>query len=330
MKKRAATGGVQMFSFLDAMICTLGALLVLLHAFARDRETNLEKKAAAQASQEETIDVDAELETLQWRIDQLREVRSKTAAQLAEQRSKLAHIEDHARRLREKARQLEIALAELEKLSKSKDAKTLRNQAELEAARVRVVEARDALEKAHERNKQTARYNVVPYDGENSTNRRPVYIECRCQELILQPEGVKIVPEDFAGFFGSGNPLAAALRATSEYYARQTSPDGMPQEEPYALLLVRPDGVSAFYVARLALESWGANYGYELIGADWDLKFPAPDRRLAATIAPNRQRCAQRMQDLRLLTSQMRGQHERVALRQYQRRLRRRPSPFKW
>ncbi len=33
------SGGVQMFSFLDAMICTMGALLVLLHAFGATART---------------------------------------------------------------------------------------------------------------------------------------------------------------------------------------------------------------------------------------------------------------------------------------------------
>ena len=55
-------------------------------------------------------------------------------------------------------------------------------------------------------------YAVVPYEGPNSTHRRPVYIECRGDSIVLQPEGVKITAEDFSGFLGPGNPLASALR----------------------------------------------------------------------------------------------------------------------
>ena len=44
--------GVQMFPFLDAMVCTLGALLVLLHAFARHGQIEAVQKAEAQAAQQ--------------------------------------------------------------------------------------------------------------------------------------------------------------------------------------------------------------------------------------------------------------------------------------
>ncbi|MEX2114929.1 MAG: hypothetical protein WD845_17180, partial [Pirellulales bacterium] len=314
MKKRAAAGGVQMFSFLDAMICTLGALLVLLHAFARDRQTDLVKKAEAQAAQETTIDIKAERETLEWRIEQLREVRAKTEAQLADERLKLAHIEDHERRLQEKFKELQIAIAETERLSTAKDAKTVRSAAELEAARVRIVEARDALAKARENHKRAASYSVVPYEGTTATRRRPVYIECRQDAMILQPEGVEIVPEDFAGFFGSGNPLASALRGAREYYARQ-APEGASQGEPYPLLLVRPDGIISYLIARTALESWGSDFGYELIGGDWELKFTPADDRLAQLLRQIIADASRRMRELAALTAQFKPQQQRVALR---------------
>ena len=72
MKKRATTSGVQMFSFLDAMICTLGALLVLLHAFARHGHDDALRKAEAKAIEEAGEDPKVALELLEWRIEELR------------------------------------------------------------------------------------------------------------------------------------------------------------------------------------------------------------------------------------------------------------------
>jgi hypothetical protein len=314
MKKRAAAGGVQMFSFLDAMICTLGALLVLLHAFARDRENDAVRKAEAKAAEQSSIDVKAELETLEWRIEQLRDVRTKTEAQLADERLKLAHVEDHERRLQEKFKELKIAAAELERLNESKDAKTLRNQAELEAAKIRLAKAKDELEQARKDAKHAATYNVVPYEGPHATRRRPIYIECREESMILQPEGVELVPEDFAGFLGAGNPLASALRGTREYHARQglsSSPAG----EPYPLLLVRPEGIMTYYAARSALGSWGADFGYELIGSDWELKFPPADERLAQLLRQIVSDSRMRMRELMVMTNQINAKRHKVALR---------------
>ena len=136
-------------------------------------------------------------------------------AQLDDERLKLSHVEDHERRLQRKFGELKISAAELERTKDSDDNELLRDEAALEALRVRLVEAHDAVERARERNRRAASYHVVPYEGPNSTHRRPIYIECRQEVMVLQPEGVKLTPDDFAGYLGPGNPLASALREQS-------------------------------------------------------------------------------------------------------------------
>ena len=69
------------------------------------------------------------------------------------------------------------------------------------------------MDDARRRSRRAATYSVVPYEGPNSTHRRPVYIECRENSMVLQPEGVELTPADFVGMLGPGNPLASALRA---------------------------------------------------------------------------------------------------------------------
>ena len=124
-------------------------------------------------------------------------------------------------------------------------------------------------------------YSIVPYKGLNGTRRQPIYIECRGDQVLLQPEGVALLPEDFAKPLGVGNPLAAALRASREYYARDDPNAGLdPDAEPYPLIIIRPDGVLAYYGVREAIRSWDSDFGYEMVDADWDLKFPAPNPAL--------------------------------------------------
>ena len=100
---------------------------------------------------------------------------------------------------------------------------------------------------------------------------------------MLQPEGIALTESDFDGPLGPGNPLAAALRAAREYLlaARDFDPQA---GEPYPMLLVRPEGIAAFYVARAAMKSWGSDFGYELIGDDWKLAYQPPDPRLAEVV----------------------------------------------
>ncbi len=272
--------GIQMFPFLAVLICTMGALVVLLHAFARHGQEQAAKTAEAKMrAQREQDELDADF--FEWRVGHLREAREKTQAQLAEERLKLSHVEDHQRRLLSKLEQLKAADAQLEQVGSATADELERNEAELAETKEQLAAARQAVAKARKQGKfKAVNYSVVPFEGRNTTHRRPVYIECRDNQILLQPEGIVLTPGDFIGFFGPGNPLASALRAQREYFAQRTA-GGKLAEEPYPLMLVRPDGIAAYYAARAALDSWGSEFGYELVGADWDLKFPERDPALA-------------------------------------------------
>ena len=127
-------------------------------------------------------------------------------------------------------------------------------------------------------------YAVVPYRGPHETQRRPIYVECRGDTIVLQPEGIVLTESDFSGPLGPGNPLAAALRAAREHLLVEGGFDPNESGEPYPLLLVRPDGIAAYYAARSAMKSWASEFGYELVGEDWKLDFQPPDSQLARVI----------------------------------------------
>ena len=46
---------------------------------------------------------------------------------------------------------------------------------------------------------------------------------------------------------------------------------------PYLMLLVRPEGIPAYYQFQSALRGMEVRYGYEFIDSDWILDFPADD-----------------------------------------------------
>ncbi len=282
----AKPAGIQLFPFLAVLICTMGALVVLLHAFASHGRQEAEKAAQAKnRAQNEQDELDADY--FRWRSTHLREARTKTQADLEAERLKLSHIEEHQRRLEEKFHQLRIAVAELEKAGNSHANEQTQNHAELARVQDELAKTRAAVDEARKKGKhEVVNYSIVPFDGRSGTHRRPIYIECCEQKIVLQPEGIELSPEDFIGYFGPGNPLAAGLRAQREYFAK-LSPGGTLQEEPYPLLIVRPEGIASYYAARAALESWGSDFGYELIGADWTLSYPPSDpelKQLTATV----------------------------------------------
>jgi hypothetical protein len=126
---------------------------------------------------------------------------------------------------------------------------------------------------------QPRRYAIVPYDGPQGTHRRPIYIECTAQSVIIQPEGLVLTARDFAGPLGPGNPLDAALRAIREFQAQLGTLSA--GDEPYPLLIVRPDGVESYAAARAAMRTWDDEFGYELVDADMQLAYPEADPALA-------------------------------------------------
>jgi len=285
--RRRSTASVSLFPFLAVLICAMGALILLLVVIARQARLQAAQTAAVEQAKysENAADLEERLEDLRWRIGQLKESRRTTESQLAEVRLQLGNIENHARHLRNQLAQLEAAWAEMQKSESHGNRQRRQLQAQLQQLRAEITQTQQELTEARAAAEQRRKsYAVVPYQGPNETHRRPIYIECRADSVVLQPEGVVLTESDFDGPMGPGNPLAAALRATREYLSSNPGFDPQESGEPYPLLLVRADGIAAYYAARAAMESWGSEFGYELIGNDWELEFQPPDPELAREI----------------------------------------------
>jgi len=276
------TGGLSLFPFLAVLICVMGGLIVLLVVLTRHARVQAIRTAQAAASQKKVSleEIHQQRELLQWQAEQIRDSRAKTEAQLAEARLQLSGAEDHLRKLRQELEQLQRAWQALEQtVLPSADLAPLEDRLrQLQAEIVRTKHL--AAQKNQTEQKPQVSYAIIPYQGPHGTQRRPIYIECRHEAIILQPEGIVLTPRDFEGPLTQENPLARAVRAVREYWAAQAG--GLSEaQEPYPLLLVRPDGIVAYYTAREALAEWGSEFGYELIGQDWQLRFPPADPQLA-------------------------------------------------
>ena len=275
---------ISLFPFLAVLICTMGALVPLLLAIARQARLQALQEAAAKAAQQHD-EVQTERGLVRWRIGQLKTSRQKTEEQLTEARLVLGHIEDHARRLRGQVAGLKATWDDLEKLGSTGSRQHAEVAAEVQEVRGEIARAEQQLEDARRAAaRREPSYAVVPYEGPNQTRRRPIYIECTAEAVVLQPEGVALGADDFEGPLGPGNALAAALRAAREYLLTHGGFDPQRSGEPYPLLLVRPDGVAAYWAARAAMKSWGPEFGYELIDEGWKLDFPKPDPELAQVL----------------------------------------------
>jgi len=296
--RRQNTASMSLFPFLAVLICTMGALILLLVMLARQARLQASQAAAAEAAQREEDAAWREKkrkeahEDVLWRIEQWKASRQQTEVLLREARLRLGHFEEHARRLGDQLAQLRALLADLERTGGEDVRHRQALEAELARLQARIAEAERRLADAKQTAAQRRRsYAVVPYRGPNQTYRQPIYIECRADSVIIQPEGIVLGEEDFSGPMGPGNPLAVALRSIREYLLlrgafdpKKGLADPEKSEEPYPLILIRPGGIAAYYAVREAMKDWASDFGYELVGEDWNLQFQPPDAQLAQVV----------------------------------------------
>ena len=258
--------------------------MLLLLAVTRQAKLQAVREAASKAAKQQD-DLKAKREVIEWRIEQLKSSRKTTESQLTEFRLALGHVEEHARRFADRLDQLEAARRDHDRQTAPAKLQRAALESELQHVRGEIASAeRRVADIKQQIEKRPHCYAIIPYEGPNQTHRRPIYLECLADAVVLQPEGIRFGEADFDGQLDAGNPLAAALRAVREYLTDRAGYDPRIHGEPYPLLLVRPRGILAFYAARGALQWWESDFGYELIGDDWNLQFPPPDPQLVKAI----------------------------------------------
>jgi hypothetical protein len=277
---------ISLFPFIGILLCTMGALLVVLIAVSPSAREVVSRQAASRRpprNAEADRDTRAKLQEVHEFVSELDRVRSEAEHKLREDQMRLSHLEGHMRRLQEKLQSLQLAASELTALEE--EHYDDRDQAEREVGRLHQLiastrEAIDSLKQEQQTKKRS--YALVTYEGANGTTRRPIYVECVNGEILLQPEGVHITEDDLQPPFGPGNVLASALRAARDHLVSLHPEEGRNRDtEPYPLVIVRPSGTAMYSRAQKAIQTGDFDFGYELVEEDWELKYPAADPQLA-------------------------------------------------
>lgn len=291
-KKYSATA-VSLFPFLAVLICTLGVLIVMLVMAAREAEVTAD--AARQATAEEVAQ-----QSKQWQqaID-LEEIRAeayqagreKLVQRVADSRANRAHLRRELNRLAAELNEARIAAQLADELLAAplpQSADDLPDVEPLKQQKAELTRQLAALETEIEtlRQQQEQRgpeqFVIVPHKGNGGTYRRPIYVECLKDRLVLQPAGIELMLGEFAPPLQPGNMLDAALLTIRDYWDQHRLAGD--QGQPYPLLVVRPEGAETFVLARRAMQSWNDEFGYELVSAEKSLNFGQPDARLVAQL----------------------------------------------
>ncbi len=284
--KAAAT----LFPFLAVLLSTMGVLVVLLVAMASVQVDQAKKKQEEDADRHrqasdapEQQRLRKELAHFQGEIAQLDSMRLEERNALRDAQLRTSHIEENIRRWQDRLDSLRFAISELTQLNgdHTDDREQAKQrladlQEKIVAAQSQVADLKEAAAEKPEA------YAILPYDGPNGTKRRPIYIECLRDRVVIQPEGIELFAADFHPGLGAGNPLAAALRAAREYYQAEGRSS---YEEAYPLILVRPEGIGSYRAVLEAIHSWDSPFGYEMVGEDWELDYGAANPEVTLEIA---------------------------------------------
>ncbi len=302
---------VSLFPFLAVLICAMGALILLLLVTTRrirHQQAHLAATAVTEPAAEDEATVppapqlfapdpdDRPLEPLFAAalpaplIDPNEEWRQRLSALLALKTELASGVESQA--------------STVEQLRTTIDADVLiarefENQAKaIESQKQNLLETYERLQRQESESAERAallrrqidetreqladadsKFTIMPYDGRTGTTRRPIILECTATGITFVSEGITLRPSDLDGFTPRYNPLLYASRSLSKYWERKDSRSAIREYrgEPYILLVVRPQGTVAYYVARSLLGPMNDSFGYELVREDQQFMWPESD-----------------------------------------------------
>lgn len=238
-----------------------------------EREARQEANAAAKRRQaEREAQWQRQLAEAEIARDQRRQKLDAAQAELINLQQRLQATETSLQKLHDKQSQL----VTLQDHDSRRLAQAEQEHAELTAAILKAQKEFADLRRAHA--DSASKFAFIPYDGASGTTRRPIYIECTSAGIRFQPENELLDESDLKGFSEAFNPLLLASERLMQYWREKTAdedPDTV--QRPYILLVVRPKGTVAYYVARKMLSQLGDNFGYELIEDDFPLQLPSAE-----------------------------------------------------
>lgn len=295
-RNRSAIPGLSLFPFLAVLLSTMGILVLLLFVSIR-----MAAQAAAADQENSSAAVEQELQQLEAgtslaniRIAGWEEARLRLNDRLQSSRIRQNTLLSQLDELKSEVNDLQSQLAASDQAPGGNDTEqldSLKREAETLRASIASAQAEPEAESVQQ---ASVMYNLVPTQSPGGTARRPIYVECTGSAVVLQPLGIRLTAADFAAPEMPGNPLDAALSEIREYWLRNDVAGD--QGRPYPLLVVRPEGASAWAATRRAMQGWSDEFGYELVADDLSLDFGPSDpvlaERVNAAIARARQTMA--------------------------------------
>ncbi len=304
---------VSTFPFLAVLLCTMGSLILLLlvmdkkakkaalekayenawnqskalqaKADADEKNTEADKKAWIKLKSEQHNDLLKKESALEQEITLL-----KNELALIEKGNQRSNINISSEDLTEKELALSSEKSKLYSLVKKLESEKTtadKNLKETKDLTEKIVSMELILKELKASiDKSKFAYSIVPYFGKNGLNRKPLYIECNENGILLFPDKTLIPSND-----ESDNLKTELLNRTSQLREFLLQTLGPKDSTPYLMILVRPGGITNYWKLQSVIKPMDIDFGYELVDKIWVLDIPADQSapspsNLAAMIKP--------------------------------------------
>jgi chemotaxis protein histidine kinase CheA len=282
MRRRKHSLQVSLFPFLAVLLCTLGALILLLLVLDNRARQQVEAEAAqaAEESARQAAEIRQHLQDLeeqekeaqaQKQREKQEQVRSlehqleNTAVEEERQQAQLAGLHALVQAEQGRIQQVEQQIQERQHQAAQVEAEKKRSVSRLGALHEQIRLLERTVERlraaAAERQQRQPLYSLVPYQGRQGTRRQPIYLECVSEQVKLHPEGTLFPVKQVE----AKQAFRTALERQIEAVQQRSN------ERPYLLLLVRPSGIMTYYEVVGSLQGLALDVGYEFLQEDWVL-----------------------------------------------------------
>lgn len=287
---------VSTFPFLAVLLCTMGALILLLLVMDKKaKKAALEKAYESAWAQSKNLQAKTEIETqnqeseknawIKMKSEQHEELLKKESAlekDLALLKIELSQLDKNYEKSKSENSSEDLIKKEIALTNEKSKVQFLAKKYELEKANAdkNLKETKELTEKIASMelilkemkfsiDKDKFAFSIVPYFGKNGLNRKPLYIECNESGILFFPDKTLIPSND-----ESDNLKNEILNRTSllREYLEQTL--GPKESTPYLMLLVRPGGITNYWKLQSIIKPMDIDFGYELVDKIWVLDIP--------------------------------------------------------
>ena len=288
---------VSTFPFLAVLLCTMGALILLLLVMDKKaKKAALEKAYEAAWTQSKNLQAKTEAEKqnldneknawVKLKSEKHEELLKKESAlekEIALLKIELSKLDKNYEKSKSESSSDDLIKKEIILTNEKSKVHILAKRFELEKAKAdkNLKETKDLTEKIASMelilkemksslDKDKFAYSIVPYFGKNGLNRKPLYIECNESGILFFPDKTLIASDD-----ESDNLKNEILNRTSllREYLQQTL--GPKESTPYLMLLVRPGGITNYWKLQSIIKPMDIDFGYELVDKIWVLDIPS-------------------------------------------------------